>query len=178
MLNHPGQVKIMTVTFVPAVDCDNYHILSGLGAWNEPSDMKKCCIHILLSPNLLMNSGWLFTYLSEQMVRVSLASFGPLQAKSFCFEISPSFLLCSWDVWGEVEEDDDQVTQSSGLLLLHILLFLSFREIQECSKCTSEGEPQSGPIMKRKRFFFGLPVSFYQQRYNSVCQKLIWACLT
>lgn len=99
-------------------------------------------------------------------------------AKSFCFEISPSFLLCSWDVWGEVEEDDDQVTQSSGLLLLHILLFLSFREIQECSKCTSEGEPQSGPIMKRKRFFFGLPVSFYRQRYNSVCQKLIWACLT
>ena len=79
--------------------------------------------------------------------------FGATLGKVILLWNFPSSLLCIWDGWAEVEEDDNWVTQSSGLLLLHILLFLSFREIQE----PSEGEPLSRPIMKKKKRFAVLP---------------------
>lgn len=38
------------MTFVPAVDCDNYPILSGLGPWNGPFDIKKMLYPFIAEP--------------------------------------------------------------------------------------------------------------------------------
>lgn len=144
-------VKIMTMAFAPAVDCNNCHVLSGLGAWNGPSDIKKCCIYILLSPNLLMNSGWLFTYLSEQMVRVSSASFGPLQAKTFCFEISLplSSVAGMYEVkWRRITTEWHSPLGFFGYTSSSSCLSERFRN------SVKESPSQDRSWKKKKRFFF------------------------
>lgn len=124
-----------------------------------------------------MHSGWLFTYLSKQMVQVSSASFRSLQAKPFCFE--KSRLVSSLAGMYEVKWRRRTSQWHSPL---------GFSCYKSSSSCLSERFRivESAPVKespvrldhgKTIKIDFSL-ICFNRQRHNSACQKLTWVCLT
>lgn len=130
------------MTFVPAIDCDNYTILSGLEPWNGLWHLKKMLYPYITEPK----SSDEFRLVIHIFIRTDDAGeFGLFRAKLFCFEISlPLFSVAGMY---EVPWRRMMVKWHSPLGFSCYTFSSSLREIRECRKCTSEGEPQSGPIL-------------------------------
>lgn len=147
------------MTFVPAGDYDSSHVFSALGAWNGPSDIKKCCIHIF--PTQIF---WWILAGCSHIYQTRWCGWGrPLLAHSRLNHFSLKFPFCS-PLAGMYEVMEGRMrTEWHGPLGFSCYtspsscLSVRFRNVESVLMKES---PSLVPSRKKHRFFFGLPARF------------------